>query len=173
MTSSTESIPKTKREAEERCRKLPGMGYFQQRKGLTETESALYLRDSWFNDRGPLTAMERGLMGSAEAALVTLSMREYNAVRVYMADAMRGTCWRGDAKCRLCDSLMGYHDMITPDWKWKFPENWGHYVDGHHLKPPQDFVDDAMRWMGYEPREPLSFNCEGTKTGRISCDKPN
>jgi hypothetical protein len=43
---------------------------------------------------------------------------------------------------------LGCCDMITPDGKWIFPQEWDtHYIAKHGLAPPREFIEDALAFV--------------------------
>lgn len=44
-------------------------------------------------------------------------------------------------------TMMGSLDMLTPDFKWNFPEKYDHYIKKYSLKPKdEEFIADAVKW---------------------------
>jgi hypothetical protein len=66
-----------------------------------------------------------------------------------LAHLMTGTTfesWRGNSWCRFACAtkyLSGYRDMTDGTYVW--PEGFIHYVEAHHVKPPEEFIRHALR----------------------------
>ena len=74
-----------------------------------------------------------------------------DALVAYMDAGDFCTQYRGFAGCRVCGTTLGTMDMVTPDRKWRFPEKWQHYIQAHGVRPPEAFVEDALRWYEEHP----------------------
>lgn len=83
-----------------------------------------------------------------ERRIGVMSQREIHACPSYMNHAKACQACMGHANCRLCDRELGCKDMLTPDEKWIFPEKWDHYITVHGVKPDEEFIRDALEWMG-------------------------
>jgi len=103
---------------------LPGMGYWQ----------VDYLE-------GP-EARSREVMG----CVAPMTEGEIQALVSYMDAGVIGIQWRGIAMCRICGEMLGSACMTTPDDKWRFPERWQHYITEHGVRPPEEFIRDALAW---------------------------
>lgn len=52
-------------------------------------------------------------------------------------------------RCEACDKLLGSCHMVTPDFKWVFPQRWEHYIIEHNMRPTNErFIQDALSWAG-------------------------
>lgn len=51
--------------------------------------------------------------------------------------------YRGWSTCRLCGIHNGSQDLGDEMFVW--PQGYAHYVDAHHVKPPQEFLDWVLR----------------------------
>lgn len=72
---------------------------------------------------------------------------EYKACIKYLQAGRRDKGYKGWANCRLCGVRLGTYDMITPDKKWIFSEEYDHYLIEHKLKPNKiQFIIDAVNW---------------------------
>ena len=146
-------VPSTRHDLALFARTLPVMGYFKEDGRVTDEELALYSRD-------PLFGRDKGHP-------YPKSM-EMSAVMVYMADSMRAVGYMGFSACRMCGERAGTYDMMTPDYKWRFPEKWQHYITAHGFKPPAEFIHDAMVWTGYDQHE--DYVMEGSAAEVQACD---
>jgi hypothetical protein len=50
----------------------------------------------------------------------------------------------GWANCELCGAHLGEKDMCHENWT--FPEYCEHHILAHSVKPPQAFIDSALKW---------------------------
>ena len=81
--------------------------------------------------------------------VASMTITELCSVIAYMKAADYGIGWRGYAGCRLCGETLGTRCMVTPDFKWRFPEKWEHYIEKHGIRPfPEQFIQDAIAWAG-------------------------
>lgn len=72
---------------------------------------------------------------------------EYLACIKYLQAGRKHRGYKGSAKCRICGVRLGSYDMITPDRKWLFPQEYDHYLTEHKLKPNKiQFIEDAVNW---------------------------
>jgi hypothetical protein len=72
---------------------------------------------------------------------------EYQACLKYLQAGRKHRGYKGWANCRICGACLGTYDMITPDKKWIFPEEYDHYLTEHKLKPNKlQFIEDAVKW---------------------------
>jgi hypothetical protein len=72
---------------------------------------------------------------------------EKKAVLAYIYYAMPCAHYRGWANCRICGKNLGSSDMLTHDGRWRFPEQFEHYIIEHGLRPPsKPFIRDAVGW---------------------------
>lgn len=51
--------------------------------------------------------------------------------------------WMGYSRCRICGLLNGTK-CVTFDGSWVFPEGFAHYVEMHHVRPPDEFIQHAL-----------------------------
>ncbi len=79
------------------------------------------------------------------------------AVLAFMDAAKVHQAWKGMADCRVCRCRVGACCMVTPDGKWKFPQNWQHYIIEHDMAPTGKFVADALRWWHRRKRNVWNF----------------
>lgn len=73
------------------------------------------------------------------------SKRERQLVLLYVTDRrFRSTAYRGYSTCRIC----GKRDNGSADYSdgvYVWPQGFGHYIDLHGVKPPEDFVRHVLR----------------------------
>lgn len=50
---------------------------------------------------------------------------------------------RGSSRCRCCQALNGHRERSDGVYTW--PEGLAHYVEAHHIRPPQEFVDHVLK----------------------------
>jgi len=101
---------------------LPGMGYWTTERAERKTE--------------------------APSHILKMTPDEREAILAYMEAADYGIEWRGSSACCFCGEMLGSHCQVTPDFKWKFPERWEHYIIGHGVRPfPEAFIKDALDWV--------------------------
>jgi len=48
----------------------------------------------------------------------------------------------GDANCRICNALLGCHEMTDGTWAW--PQKLEHYVDVHDVLLPKEFIQSTQ-----------------------------
>jgi len=58
--------------------------------------------------------------------------------------------WRGRSYCRFCQCANG--SKCLSDGKYIWPSGFAHYVQKHDVRPPQDFIDHALRGSGLDRR---------------------
>ena len=51
--------------------------------------------------------------------------------------------WRGLSFCRLCEEANG--NSCVGDKQYNWPQGFLHYIEKHHVKPPQDFIDHVRQ----------------------------
>lgn len=72
---------------------------------------------------------------------------EAQAVVTYMGEGSTKNIFRGFHFCEICNQRLGDRDVLTPDCKWMFPGDWGHYITEHSVKPNnEEFIKDAVAW---------------------------
>lgn len=72
---------------------------------------------------------------------------ERQRIYEYVTNAQfRGVGYLGASKCRLCGKWNGMHDFTDKTYVW--PEGFGHYINEHGVKPPQDFIDHVLAQTG-------------------------
>lgn len=49
---------------------------------------------------------------------------------------------RGSSRCRICDCSNGSEDFSDGVYLW--PSGYAHYVEVHHVKPPQAFIEHVV-----------------------------
>jgi len=55
--------------------------------------------------------------------------------------------YRGVARCRVCRTMLGSTDNLTPNGNWRYPGKWEHYIEEHDVRPPdEEFIRDALTW---------------------------
>lgn len=65
-------------------------------------------------------------------------------VAQYLRNGKTLISWRGPSSCRLCFTHVdGYRCFTDGEWVW--PEGLVHYIEEHNVRPPQDFIDKAIR----------------------------
>ena len=86
----------------------------------------------WTDDDGPGSAQNAvdKDWDPAEREMVTNYLK--NAPNVLQQ-------WRGLAFCRLCGEANG--NSCVGDTKFNWPQGYLHYIEKHHVKPPQNFID--------------------------------
>lgn len=68
---------------------------------------------------------------------------ERNAVVAYLRAGNKGPAFKGSAPCRLCPERLGSCDMYDDVYMW--PQKTEHYLLKHGVKPPQEFIDHALK----------------------------
>jgi hypothetical protein len=51
--------------------------------------------------------------------------------------------WRGFGMCRICKKLLGSRDLTDGLYVW--PEGFEHYLEEHHLRVPEEFVQHCFQ----------------------------
>lgn len=65
---------------------------------------------------------------------------ERNRVVVYLTKGShRVRRMRGHSTCRVCGCRNGSAGVSDGTYTW--PSGFRHYIEGHNVKPPQDFID--------------------------------
>jgi len=68
--------------------------------------------------------------------------KQRNDVVRYLKSVPRGICYFGHSTCRFCGKDNGSADMEDGTYVW--PEGFAHYLEEHHVRPPNDFVQHAL-----------------------------
>jgi hypothetical protein len=87
-----------------------------------------------------------GGIQEVEAAKGELSNDECDAVLAFIKGSGINMAYRGMARCRACDEMLGSCRMLTPDAAFVFPQLYEHYIVEHGVRPPQEFIDAAKKW---------------------------
>lgn len=75
----------------------------------------------------------------------TWSASERDTIASYLHDGMIAKTWMGHAQCRLCGESIGSSDLTDGTFIW--PEGLSHYVTEHAVRPPQAFIQHALRTL--------------------------
>ena len=72
---------------------------------------------------------------------------EKNAILNYIRNGYEFGAWRGNSWCRFagCETrhIRGHRDLTDGTYVWA--EGFAHYIDVHNVKPPQEFIDHALK----------------------------
>lgn len=68
---------------------------------------------------------------------------ERDAILGYLRSFPRRAKYRGFSRCRFCDKRNGSADYTDGVWVW--PAGFPHYLQEHGVKPPQEFIDHALK----------------------------
>jgi hypothetical protein len=55
--------------------------------------------------------------------------------------------YRGSSMCRIC-GIWNNGSTDYSDGSYVWPEGYGHYIEKHAVKPPQEFIDHCLRVAG-------------------------
>lgn len=69
--------------------------------------------------------------------------RERLHVAAYLDCGQEHAAYKGSSTCRICGRSNGSRDFTDGTYLW--PEGYSHYVRDHKVKPPQEFIDHALR----------------------------
>lgn len=73
--------------------------------------------------------------------------KERAAVARYLRRGEESMVYPGETWCRfrcgIDDAKMGTRDLTDGQWVW--PEGFAHYVEKHHVRPPDSFVEHVRR----------------------------
>lgn len=77
----------------------------------------------------------------------TWSEVEREAIASYLKsrDGRLVTTYRGFSHCRICNCSNGSQDISDGVYLW--PSGYAHYIEAHHVKPPQAFIDHVLGTM--------------------------
>lgn len=68
---------------------------------------------------------------------------ERDIVIAYIKKGLRGSTYRGFSRCRFCQCPNGSSDQTDGTYIW--PSGFAHYLEVHHVKPPQKFIDHVLK----------------------------
>jgi len=73
---------------------------------------------------------------------------EAKSVVRYIENSHKIECWKGYAWDRMkVRNHLGDADMVTPDFKWIFPEMHEYYIQEHSIRVDnENFIKDAVTW---------------------------
>lgn len=73
----------------------------------------------------------------------TWNPRERAAVLTYVRAGHVHQRWMGHSTCRICGEMNGTQDLTDGTYVW--PEGFGHYIELHDIRPPDEFVYHVLR----------------------------
>lgn len=71
---------------------------------------------------------------------------ERDAVARYLRQGKVHARWRGNSRCRICGITNGSLDLSDGIFVW--PQGFAHYVEEHHVRPPQALIDHILSNLG-------------------------
>lgn len=92
---------------------------------------------------------------------------ERTGVLAYLNWGVRVAGWCGYSVCRCCrlsGPAMGSAERTDGEWLW--PEGFGHYVEQHGVRPPDEFVATARRNNWQMPAAASDFD----RMSQFDCD---
>jgi len=96
----------------------------------------------WKNDAGTIEGkVEIGQHSG------TMNTTEGKAVVKFIEASKIHDMYRGCSICRVCGKENGSEDLISPDGNFIFPEGYLHYITCHSVRPPENFIAAAIRWV--------------------------
>jgi len=72
------------------------------------------------------------------------------AIADYLNSGMQCDAEAGYAGCRLCDKWDNGSTTLT-DGTYNWPQGFAHYVDVHHVRPPDEFITHVLQQLREVP----------------------